>query len=82
MKNEWNNLSFCKDIKRSSKIMGITAALLCTPVFPTIAAETDYQESATVTITAEQIALTELLSQIEKQSEFLFFYVDQDVAGI
>ena len=50
--------------------------------FQLIAKESTYAASATISIQAEQMLLTDLFSQIEKQTEFLFFYVDKDVANI
>lgn len=45
-------------------------------------AESSYSQSAVISVKAERMLLTDLFSQIEKQSEFLFFYVDKDVANI
>ena len=48
----------------------------------TMQAESSYSQSAVISVKAERMLLTDLFSQIEKQSEFLFFYVDKDVANI
>ena len=45
-------------------------------------AEPTYSQSVVISIKTERMLLTDLFSQIEKQSEFLFFYVDKDVADI
>lgn len=62
--------------------MKITVILLFVALFEVVAVESSYSQTATVSIKAEQISLTDLFSQIEKQSEFLFFYVDEDVKNI
>ena len=61
--------------------MRIMLILISASLFQAIAVES-YSQTATVSIKAEQIMLTELFSLIEKQSEFLFFYVDADVKDI
>lgn len=71
-----------KDLKKLFTIMKITAILLFVTLFQTIAVEASYSQSAIVSVKAEQISLTDLFSQIEKQSEFLFFYVDEEVKNI
>lgn len=61
--------------------MRITGVLLFICLFQAAAIES-YSQSAKVSVKAEQIALSELFSLIEKQSEFLFFYVDSDVKDV
>lgn len=70
-----------KDLKKLLTIMRITLVLLFVALFQAVAVET-YSQSATVSVKAEQMSLRELFSKIEKQSEFLFFYVDEEVKGI
>lgn len=41
-----------------------------------------YSQTVSVSIQKKQISLEELFHLIEKQTEFLFFYVDNDVKGI
>ena len=62
--------------------MKITVILLFVALFQAVAIESSYSQSVTVSIKAERISLTELFSLIEKQSEFLFFYVDEEVKNI
>lgn len=68
-----------KDLKKLFTIMRITVILLFVALFQAVAVESSYSQSATVSVKAEQMSLTDLFSLIEKQSEFLFFYVDEDV---
>ena len=71
-----------KDLKKLFSIMKITVILLFVALFQAVAIESSYSQSVTVSIKAERISLTELFSLIEKQSEFLFFYVDEEVKNI
>ncbi len=61
--------------------MRITVALLFVTLFQAVAVES-YSQTKKVSLKAEQIMLTDLFSLIEKQSEFLFFYVDAEVRNI
>ncbi|WP_234998076.1 SusC/RagA family TonB-linked outer membrane protein [Parabacteroides sp. Marseille-P3160] len=61
--------------------MRISVALLSVTLLQAVAAES-YSQSTAVSVEANQIKLTEFFSMIEKQSEFLFFYVDADVKDI
>ena len=71
-----------KGLKKLFTIMRIAAILLFVTLFQAVAIESTYSQSATVSVKAERIPLTDLFSQIEKQSEFLFFYVDEEVKNI
>lgn len=71
-----------KDLKKLYTIMRNTIIVLFTVVLQAVAVESSYSQSATLSVKAEHIFLTDLFSQIEKQSEFLFFYVDEDVKNI
>lgn len=62
--------------------MRITVLLLFTVMLQVIAAEAAYSQSAKLSVKANQMSLTDLFAQIEKQSEFLFFYVDKEVNNI
>lgn len=62
--------------------MRITTILLFVALFQAIAVESSYSQSATISLKAEQMYLTDLFSQIENQSEFLFFYVDEEVKNV
>lgn len=70
-----------EDLKKTLSIMKITVLMLFVAFFQTMAVES-YSQTTKVSVKAEQITLVELFSQIEKQSEFLFFYVDNDVKNI
>ena len=76
----WKSLPY-KDLKKVLIIMRITIVLLFVALFQVVAEES-YSQTATVSVKAEQTSLVNLFSQIEKQSEFLFFYVDSDVKDI
>ena len=71
-----------KGLKKLVTIMRITVILLFVALFQAVAVESSYSQSATVSVKAEQMSLTDLFSQIEKQSEFLFFYVDEEVKNV
>ncbi|KAA6334574.1 TonB-dependent receptor SusC [termite gut metagenome] len=71
----------CKGLKRTFLIMRITAIMLFTTLFQVVAVES-YSQAAKVSIRADQVTLTDLFSLIEKQSEFLFFYMNADVANV
>jgi len=80
------NVSYYKsflfnDLKKTFLIMRITIILLFACIFQALALES-YSQTAKVSVKAERMALTELFSVIEQQSEFLFFYVDADVQNI
>ena len=61
--------------------MRITIIILFIALFQAKALES-YSQTTKVSVEARQMALTDLFPIIEKQSEFLFFYVDSDVKGI
>lgn len=71
-----------KGLKKLLAIIRITAILLFVVLSQTMATSLSYSQSATISVKAERMSLTELFSQIEKQSEFLFFYVDEEVKNI
>lgn len=70
-----------KDLKKILTIMRITIIMLFAALFQAIAG-VSYAQSAKVSIEAQKLTLTDLFSRIEKQSEYLFFYVDADVRNI
>lgn len=70
-----------KDFNKLLSIMRITIIMLFVVLFQVVAVES-YSQSARLTVKAEQMSLTDLFSQIEKQSEFLFFYVDAEVKNV
>ena len=53
--------------------MRITVVMLFTVMLQAVAIESSYSQSTTISVKAQQISLIDLFSQIEKQSEFLFF---------
>ena len=71
-----------ESLKKLVAITRITAVSLLTVLPSTMQAEPAYSQSVVISIKTERMLLTDLFSQIEKQSEFLFFYVDKDVADI
>lgn len=71
-----------KGLKKLSTIMRITVILLFVDLFQAVAVELSYSQSATVSVKTERMSLIDLFAQIEKQSEFLFFYVDEEVKNV
>lgn len=61
--------------------MRITIVMLFVAVLQTFAVES-YSQTANVNVKAGQMKLTDLFSQIEEQTEFLFFYVDAEVKDL
>src|SRR5690554_4339734 len=57
-------------------IMRMTLILLFTGVFCTLA-EQSYTQNARVTINKRNVTLTEVLSEIEKQTDYLFIYSNE-----
>lgn len=62
--------------------MRITVLFLFTVLLQVMAVESSYSQSAKLSVKAEKMSLADLFTQIEKQSEFLFFYVDKEVDDI
>lgn len=82
MKNGSYYKSFLSKDSKRTLLVGLAFFMASAmPPIQTMAADT-YSISQTVTVEANRIALTQLFSQIEKQSEFLFFYVDADVQNV
>ena len=71
-----------KGLKKLFTIMRITIILLFVALFQVVAVESSYSQTTTVSVKAERMSLIDLFSQIEKQSEFLFFYVDEEVKNV
>lgn len=71
-----------KDLKKIFAIMRITVLFLFTVLLQVMAVESSYSQSAKLSVKAEKMSLADLFTQIEKQSEFLFFYVDKEVNDI
>lgn len=60
------------NLKRTIKIMKLTLVMLLICLSPVVAST--YAQTATVNVSAKNATLESVLKQIEKQSEFLFFY--------
>ena len=60
------------NLKRTIKIMKLTLVMLLICLSPVVAST--YAQTATVNISVQNATLESVLKQIEKQSEFLFFY--------
>lgn len=71
-----------KGVKKVVFIMKLTLLLFFVTLLQAFGAEPSYSQTARMTIRENRIALTRLFSLIEKQSEFLFFYVDKDVRPV
>ena len=55
--------------------------LLFLTLFQAVATNS-YSQSVTISVKTDQAPLTDLFAIIEKQSDFLFFYVDSDVKNV
>ena len=60
------------NLKRTIKIMKLTLVMSLICLSPVVAST--YAQTATVNVSAKNATLESVLKQIEKQSEFLFFY--------
>lgn len=67
------------DLRRAIKIMTLTVLLLAVSLAQVIAAT--YAQTVTISVSAQNEALSTVLKQIENQSEFLFFYNLDEVNG-
>lgn len=70
-----------KDLKRILSVLKMSLILLAFTLFQAVATSS-YSQTTPLTVKTEQVALTDLFALIEKQSDFLFFYVDADVKNI
>ncbi|WP_106831310.1 SusC/RagA family TonB-linked outer membrane protein [Parabacteroides pacaensis] len=61
--------------------MRIVFVLLCASLLQAVATE-GYSQGTKVSIEAKQLSLDQLFSRIEKQSSYLFFYVDADIKDV
>ena len=60
------------NLKRTIKIMKLTVLMLAVCLSSVVAST--YAQTATLNVSAKNETLEKVLKQIEKQSEFLFFY--------
>ena len=82
MQNVLNNLPFSqKGIKKVLTIMRNVVFMMFVVVFQ-ITATSSYSQETRFSVRENGIELSDLFRQIEKQSEFLFFYLDADVKDI
>lgn len=82
MKNRWiNETSFIKEVKRLLFLMKITLIILFVCIFQ-LQAVTSYGQTTEFSINREWVSLSEIFSEIEEQSEFLFNYRDSDVRQV
>ncbi len=70
-----------KDVKKFLTIMRIALFLMFVIIFQ-LMATSSYSQMNTFSVKENGIELADLFKQIEKQSEFLFFYLDADVKNI
>ncbi len=70
-----------KEWKKVLNVMKISFFLLFITVAQLYATST-YSQEARLSVKSSKISLPELFSVIERQSQFLFFYVDKDVENI
>lgn len=81
MKKKFGKPSFVEEFRRKGKIlriMKITSFLFFCAVF-TLLAENTHSQNAKVTIHKENVALQEVLNEIEEQTEYLFLYNKKNV---
>jgi len=82
MKNVFDNLPFSqKGVKKVLTIMRNVVIMMFVIAFQ-LKATSSYSQETTFSVKENGIELTELFRQIEKQSEFLFFYLDAEVKNI
>ncbi len=74
-------LFFSKERKKVINIMRISLFILFVSAFQLYAVNS-YGQEAKLNIKSSGVSLPQLFSTIEKQSEFLFFYVDKDVENV
>ncbi len=66
---------------KKSLVLRVIAFLLFVTIFQVYAVDL-YSQNNKLTLSASDIQLRQLFKTIEKQSDFMFFYVDSDVEGI
>lgn len=82
MKIIWmNEISFKKEVKRLFFLMKITLIILFVCIFQ-LQAFTSYAQNTELSIKTEEVSLSEIFDEIEKQSEFLFNYRDSDISDV
>ena len=74
-------LFYLEDFQKTIAIMRNTLILLVVALCQSYAADS-YSQTMTFSDTSGSMPLTDLFSQIEKQSDYLFFYVDEEVKHI
>ena len=74
-------LFYLEDFQKTIAIMRNTLILLVVALCQSYAADS-YSQTMTFSDTSGSMPLTDLFSQIEKQSDYLFFYVDEEVRHI
>lgn len=62
-------------------VLKMSLILLFLTLFQAVATNS-YSQSVTISVKTDQAPLTDLFAIIEKQSDFLFFYVDSDVKNV
>ena len=70
-----------KDLKKMLSVLKMSFILLFLTLFQAVATNS-YSQSVTISVKTDQAPLTDLFAIIEKQSDFLFFYVDSDVKNV
>ena len=70
-----------KDLKKMLSVLKMSFILLFLTLFQAVATNS-YSQSVTISVKMDQAPLTDLFTIIEKQSDFLFFYVDSDVKNV
>ena len=73
------NVSYYRSFR--SKDLKMSFILLFLTLFQAVATNS-YSQSVTISVKTDQAPLTDLFAIIEKQSDFLFFYVDSDVKNV
>lgn len=81
MKNKINRKSFVGFLKRILFYMKITIFLLFLAVFQLHAVYTFSQETV-VSLKTNEMSLKEIFNEVEQRTDYLFNYLDRDVAGV
>ena len=71
-----------KDLKKMLSVLKMSFILLFLEHCSQAVATNSYSQSVTISVKTDQAPLTDLFAIIEKQSDFLFFYVDSDVKNV
>lgn len=78
MEHYIKNDNKCRLLKKCSRIMKISVFLMCISI-GVLSAHTSYSQSTMFSLKVQNQSLKDVISQIESQSEYIFFYNDEAV---